>query len=231
MPINSGARPIIDIHSANVFAHVSAGASALAIGVFALLSRKGGWLHRRSGKLTAGLGGVALATAVLAVLLFDPPAPLVAATLSASYQYMSGLRTLALGKKGPGWPDAALACVGLLLIALLVGIMGQGTRSWTPAIGYSTMGFIGMVAVYDLSRHFWIETWRTYFRPLDHGVKMIGFYFAMMSAGFGNLLEQWQPLSQVLPSTIGLVAMLGCILYYSTGGRQLHAGSHQGLRR
>ncbi len=37
---------------------------------------------------------------------------------------------------------------------------------------------------------------------------MTGFYFAMASAGAGNLLRQYQPMSQVLPSLIGMVVML-----------------------
>lgn len=72
----------MDLHYANIATHGGAGGSALAIGVFPLWSRKGGWLHRQSGRVTAGSGGIALSTAVLAALLFDPPAPLVAATLS-----------------------------------------------------------------------------------------------------------------------------------------------------
>jgi len=204
----------LDLHSVNIVTHVGAGASALGIGLFALFSRKGGWLHRRAGWVTASLGGVALATAVLAALLFHPPAPLVAATLSASYQYLSGLRSARLRGGGLGWPDVALAMIGLALVALLIHFMSTGTRSWSPAIGYSTMGFITLVALYDLSRPAWLHTWRTHVRPLDHGVKMIGFYFAMMSAGAGNLLAQWQPVSQVLPSMLGLVTMVGFIIYY-----------------
>jgi len=205
----------LDLHTANIATHVGAGAAALCIGLFALFSRKGGWLHRRAGWVTAGLGGVALFTASLAIIFFHPPAPLVAATLSAGYQYLSGLRSARLRRGGLGWPDVGLALVGLALVALLVHLMGSGTRSWSPAIGYSTMGFVTMMAIYDLSRPAWFRTWQAYVRPLDHGVKMIGFYFAMMSAGAGNLLAQWQPLSQVLPSMLGLLAMVGFIIYYS----------------
>ena len=205
----------MDAHQLNVASHVGTGALALLIGLVPLFSRKGGPLHRWSGRATIGLGAVVLASAVIADVLFDPPAPLVAATLSAGYQYLSGLRTLALKRAGPGWPDVALALTGLGLVALLGLHMGSGTASWPPAIGYATIGFIATVIAYDLSRHLWIGVWRRSVRPLDHGVKMIGFYFAMLSAGAGNLLEQWQPLSQVLPSAIGMVAMVGFVVWYS----------------
>jgi len=205
----------MDLHSANIATHVGAGAAALGIGLFALFSRKGGLLHRRAGWVTASLGGVALVTAIMAVLLVHPPAPLVAATLSASYQYLSGLRSARLRWGRLGWPDIGLALAGLALVALLLHLMSSGTRSWSPAIGYSTMGFITIMALYDLSRPAWFRVWQAHVRPLDHGVKMIGFYFAMMSAGAGNLLAQWQPLSQVLPSMLGMITMIAFVVYYS----------------
>ncbi len=214
----------LDLHSVNIGAHVTAGGAALAIGLFALFSRKGGWLHRRAGWAAAGLGGLALLTAVAAVLLFHPPAPLVAATLSAGYQYLSGLRSARLRQGGPGWPDVALALTGLGLVGLLLHLMTAGTRSWNPAIGYSTMGFLTLVALYDLSRPAWFRTWRAHVRALDHGVKMIGFYFAMMSAGAGNLLAQWQPLSQVLPSMLGLMTMIAFVIFYNLKPIRVPAG-------
>lgn len=204
-----------DPHQINIVTHVAAGALALGVGLVPMFSRKGGPLHRWSGWATAGLGVLVLGSATLAVLLFNPPAPLAAATLSAGYQYLSGLRTLALTRRGPGLSDALLAIVGLELAGLIVFQMGQGSASWPPAIGYATVGFLSTIAIYDLSRFFWISTWYRHVRPMDHGVKMIGFYFAMMSAGAGNLLAEFQPLSQILPSAIGMVAMIGFVIWYS----------------
>jgi hypothetical protein len=37
----------------------------------------------------------------------------------------------------------------------------------------------------------------------------------MLSAASGNLLEAWQPLSQVLPSAIGVAMMVGFVIWYS----------------
>jgi len=204
-----------DPHSINILAHVATGGLALLIGLVPLFSRKGGPLHRWSGRATAGLGLVVLSSAVLAVILFKPPAPLVAATLTAGYQYLSGLRSLSLTRSGPRLPDAMLSILGLGLASLVAIQMGQGTASWTPAIGYTTIGYLIGMSVYDLSRPLWVGVWYRRVRPLDHGVKMIGFYFAMLSAGAGNLLAEWQPLSQVLPSALGMVAMIGFVIWYS----------------
>lgn len=206
---------MIDAHMLNILTHVATGALALLIGLIPLFSRKGGPMHRWTGRATAAFGAAALSTAVLAVILFQPPAPLVAATLTAGYQYLSGLRTLSLKRRGPHLPDTLLALLGVGLALLVAVQMGQGTASWTPAIGYTTIGYLLTMTAYDLSRPFWVAVWYRRVRPLDHGVKMIGFYFAMLSAGTGNLLEQWQPLSQVLPSVLGMGAMVGFVIWYS----------------
>lgn len=92
--------------------------------------------------------------------------------------------------------------------------MGSGTKSWTPAIGYSTLGFVCAVALYDLSRHFWRNAWLKHARSLDHGLKMTGAYFAMMSAGVGNVLRDLQPWSQVGPSMLGIFVMIGFTIAY-----------------
>jgi len=33
-------------------------------------------------------------------------------------------------------------------------------------------------------------------------------------AGVGNLLAEWQPLSQVLPSAVGMAMMIGFVIWY-----------------
>lgn len=195
-------------HEINVIAHVSAGAIALLIGLAPLLSAKGGARHRRFGRMFVILGAIVLATALVGVVFFDPLPPLIAASLAAGYQYLSSLRALSLKDRGPGVLDAMLALAALGGCAALYVFMGPGTPSWTPAIGYSTIGYIGAVAAYDLSRHVWSGAWRRHARPLDHGVKMTGAYFAMMSAGVGNIFRDAQPWSQVGPSAIGLLAII-----------------------
>ena len=43
---------------------------------------------------------------------------------------------------------------------------------------------------------------------------MTGVYFAMMSAGAGNLLRGFQPWSQIVPSTLGMAVMLTLGIVY-----------------
>jgi len=200
----------------NIAVHVGTGVLGLAIGLVPILSVKGSRIHRRAGKLFVALAGVAIGTAVLADLLLPQPLALIAATLSASYQFLAGLRALHLRHRGPGILDAALACAALIgsVWLLLALSSGRASASWSPAIGYAIAGYLGAVALYDLSRPLWANYWLARIRPLDHGLKMTGCYFAMFSAGAGNSLRAWQPWSQIVPSSLGGLVLIVLVIVY-----------------
>lgn len=198
----------MDPHVVNVWTHVGSGAVALAVGAVPLLTPKGGPLHRRVGRAFVAAGGVVFASALVAIVFFDPPAALVAAALAAGYQFLSSLRALHLKTRGPQALDAVLALTGLGSAGALYVFMGPGTASWSPAIGYSAIAYVVVIALYDLSRHFWSRAWLAHGRPLDHGLKMTGAYFGMMSAGVGNVFRDFQPWSQVGPSAAGMIVIL-----------------------
>ncbi|BDU20933.1 hypothetical protein [Dyella sp. GSA-30] len=201
-------------HQLNVGAHIAMGVLGLLAGLIPLCSSKGSTIHRRAGRVFVYLAGVVLATAVIADVFFPVPMTLVAVTLSASYQYVSSLRALHLRTSPPGLLDAALAGATLLACGFFIMSMGKGNASFTPAIGYSTIGYVAIVAIYDLSRGFWGELWLRRVRPLDHGLKMTGVYFAMLSAGAGNLLRGLQPWSQILPSVVGTLVLIALAVRY-----------------
>lgn len=191
----------------NLAVHICMGAVGLICGLVPLLSTKGGSIHRKSGRVFVILAGVVLGTALLADAFLPEPIALLAASLSASYQYISSLRALVLRTRGPSTIDTLLACAALVSCAWLVRSMGAGTASWNPMIGYSTAAYVACIALYDISRLFWAAYWLRYVRPLDHGLKMAGCYFAMLSSGAGNLLKHLQPWSQVVPSSLGIFVM------------------------
>lgn len=196
------------LHLANLASHVGAGMTGLAIGLVPMLTAQGGVRHRRWGRRFAIFAAVVVATAILADLFGSPPAALAAVTLSAAYQLIGSERALALRGRVPTAWDALLALAAIGIATTLLITMGPGTPSFSPAIGYPTLGYVIAIAVYDLSRHFWASAWMRTVRPLDHGLKMIGVYFAMASAGAGNLLASLQPWSQVVPSMLGMIVML-----------------------
>ena len=202
----------------NIVVHIAVGAGGLVCGLWPLLSKKGGSIHRRSGSIFVVMAGIVLATAITADIFLDVPMALIAVTLSASYQYVSSLRSLALRNSCPSTADTMLALVALLGCAWIVLSKGAGTASWTPAIAYSTAAYVACIALYDLSRPLWAAYWMRRVRPLDHGLKMTGCYFAMLSSGAGNLLKHAQPWSQIIPSSLGIIVMVIFLARY-TGNR------------
>lgn len=204
----------VDAHALNVWVHIFAGVVALTAGIVPLATKKGGWLHRLGGQAFLGAGALVIVTAVIGNVFFYAPVPLVAASLSAGYLYLSSLRALHLRDRGPGGLDAALALAGLTASLLLALWIGQGTASWTPVLGYSIIGSVVVVSLYDLSRHAWPKVWLSHVRVPDHGYKMSGAYFAMMSAGFGNVFRDWQPWSQVGPIMVGAALQIVLIGLY-----------------
>ena len=210
-----------NLHHLNTLVHIGAGIAALVLGLFPLLSRKGGRLHRVTGLLFAICGFAVIACAVIGVVFYPQPGPLVMVTLSAGYQYVSGLRALPrFGGAAPSAFDAALAVAALGGSALLLTRLHDGNAAWPPAIGYSTLGFVATVALYDLSRHLWVQTWRAHIRFIDHGLKMTGTLFAFASAGLGNSAPSWQPWSQLAPSMIGLAVMGLLLVLYIRDNRR-----------
>ena len=202
----------MELHFLNIALHVVAGASALGCGLAAMAVVKGGRLHRSAGRAFAGFGAFVLITALIGVTVFDGPAPLAAALLAVAYQYLSSLRALAMKAKGPGWIDVGLAVAGFVACVYYWRTMGEGTPSWSPAIGYSTLGPVVVLIVYDLSRHAWRDAWLRHVRPFDHGVKMTNVYFGMLSAGVGNTFRDFHPWSQLLPTALGLIVVVALVL-------------------
>ena len=197
--------------TANITIHVIAASFALLAGLASLFSVKGGATHRRAGTYVLPAAVIAVATAVIGILL-DPSRPaLIAITLSATYQLVSGMRALwlrGMPDRSLGLFDAMIATGGLSAALWLLLSMGPSTPSLKPAIGYSAVGYVTFLSCYDLSRFLWQKLWKRKVWPIDHGLKMIGFYFALVSAAAGNLLRDFQPWSQVIPSVIGVIVLI-----------------------
>jgi len=198
----------------NIAIHIGMGAAGLFWGLVPLLSSKGGRIHRRGGRVFVIMAGIVLSTAILADIFLDVPMALIAATLAASYQYVSSLRSLAMRRHPPSAVDAMLALAALTGCAWIVLSKSSGTASWPPMIAYSTAAYVACIALYDLSRPFWAAYWLRRIRPLDHGLKMTGCYFAMLSSGAGNLFKHAQPWSQVIPSSLGIIVMAAMLVGY-----------------
>jgi hypothetical protein len=202
---------MMSLHAANITIHVTAASFALLVGLASLFSVKGGATHRRAGKYLLPAAVIAATTAIIGIIV-DPSRPaLTAITISATYQLVSGMRALWLrgARDRPlGLLDAMITIFGLSAALWLLLTMGPGTPSFTPAIGYSAVGYVTLLSCYDLSRFAWQALWKRKVWPIDHGLKMVGFYFALVSAAAGNLLRDFQPWSQVIPSAVGVIALI-----------------------
>ena len=205
------------LHAANITIHVIAASFALLVGLASLFSAKGGATHRRAGKYVLPAAVIAATTAVIGVMV-DPSRPaLTAITLSATYQLVSGMRALWLrGLRDHSFDgfDIIIALSGSGAALWLLLTMGPSSPSFTPAIGYSAVGYVTLLSGYDLSRFAWQKLWKRKVWPIDHGLKMVGFYFALVSAAAGNLLRDFQPWSQVIPSVLGVIALIVFTTFY-----------------
>lgn len=197
----------------NIYTHVIVGGLLLVVGLIPLISQKGGTWHKRAGRIYAKLYLVVLISALIGIIFFRSPPALIAITLSAWYGFFSSVRALKIKTTGPRLIDNAMSVCAIGAGALLLTIMSKNSSaSWSPVMGYSLVGITTTIALYDLSRNFWVRTWTRKIWPVDHGFKIVGNYFAAASAASGNLIRDFQPWSQILPSIIGTV--LSVVLVY-----------------
>jgi hypothetical protein len=190
--------------------HITAGLLAIAIGVFPILTRKGGRWHRLSGRLFAGVMALGLACAwVMTTLHFN--AYFAALSATATITVFSGVRVL--GRKRPDLDPAqrarpldwavTLAVVGVGLWVLVLILTGRtaGKTAVSAALVYGALTYGG----WDLWRFVRPTAWP--FSPrlwtYEHLVKMLSAYGAMMSAFSGNFLTFLPtPWSQLWPTLL-----------------------------
>ncbi len=208
-------------HTVNVAVHVAFGTICLLLGLISLFTTKGGRRHIRVGRYFLACLAVVIATAVLGILAFGFRAFLSVITMLAAYEGYSGYRALKIRTTGPRLQDAVVSVAGMGIAVLFVTYLRSVHIPWAPAVIYSTLGTLVFIAGYDLVRFAFPRHWfqRTWF--YEHLVKMLGAYTAVVSAFAGTVLEKWQPYSQVIPSILGVVAMLGFIVYFRRNRRAL----------
>ena len=73
------------LHKSNIILHVITGAIALILGVFALLTVKGGTIHNTSGRLFLGFVSVVILTGLIGVFEFGRNVFLLVITVLSGY--------------------------------------------------------------------------------------------------------------------------------------------------
>jgi len=202
------------LHSTNIAVHVAAGTLALLLGVVALISKKGGRNHVKSGKWFLGLLVVVVGTGLLGVFVFGRNTFLLVITLLSAYQGFSGYRVLQFKNNKPRPADIFMALVTLLSALYFMYYIKRIGLFWAPVIIYSTIGALFTIIFYDFIRY--VIQGATYGKLwfYEHIYKMIGAFTALLAAFIGTVFPSYQPYSQVLPSAFGIVLQIGFLTYY-----------------
>ena len=174
-------------HHPATMLHVGFGVVALLAGLGAMITPKGGRIHRRCGKVffwsMVVVAGSAIELAYLSSSLF-----LFLDTLFTFYLALSGYRALARKRPERGeranWLDWLAASVllasGLGLIAVGVDLQKSGTTG-LPAVCFGYGVCAVLFAGHDL-HEFWRPPVTKYHWWLSHMARMLGAYLASVTA-------------------------------------------------
>lgn len=199
------------MHFTNIIIHVICGSLALLAGLAALLVYKGGNIHRRFGILFLGCLAVVILTGFVGVFVFRRNTFLLVITVLSGYLGFSGYRALILRSGPPAWFDNITALFAFLAVAYFLWYFRSIGMIWSPVIIYSTVGYLLLMVLYDLSRNFFkTDTWL-----YEHILKMVSAWSGLLSAFCGTVFPGYQPYSQFLPSVFGSLLAIGFILRHA----------------
>jgi hypothetical protein len=203
------------LHHTNILLHIIAGSAALLLGLAALLTSKGGRIHRKSGRLFLRLMIVVIITGLAGVFVFHRNSFLLVITALSGYFGFSGYRVLCNRDNRPRTLDISIAILALASTGYFLYYFRQIGMIWSPVIIFSTISTLIALVVFDLVRY--LIPSQTYGRLwfYEHIVKMIGAFTALLSAFTGTVFPKYQPYSQFLPSVFGTLLQIGFVLYYS----------------
>lgn len=204
------------IHQSNITIHVISGTIAILLGLLALLSLKGGVIHNRSGRIFLIFLFIVITTGLIGVFVFKVNAFLLVITTLSGYVGFSGFRVLQTKSNEP----KALEILVSFLTLLALGYFKSIGMIWSPIIIYSTVGAVLFVIIYDFIRY--LIPKQTYKSKriwlFEHIYKMTSAFSALLSAFAGTVLVEYQPESQYLPSALGMVIIIGFMIYVGIYG-------------
>jgi uncharacterized membrane protein len=194
-------------HLLNLATHVGTGGIAIALG-FAVLARpKGDARHKRWGRRFVVLTTIVVATAATGLAVFRWMPLFAVLTLLVGYQLLSGWRAARTRDAGPNRLDLALSLLAAALAAVLIPVALRDPDV-PRAVLLGSCGALAAVLSYDLLRWLAPARWHIAAWRYEHLYKMNAALFGMISAFIGNTVRAWQPWSQLLPSIIGVIAVL-----------------------
>ncbi len=198
-------------HTSNLAVHISAGSAGILIGLAILVLRKGTRTHRRLGLAFAVAALIVSLSATLGLAVFRFMPLFAVLTVLTTYQLISGWRAARLKERGPQAVDAALTAVAiavtLLLLSALSSASAQGNAR--PIVVLSSLAALALILLYDGLRWLFPRRWFARLWRYEHIYKLISSFAALTSAFAGNVLVAGQPWSQIAPSVIGTLLIIG----------------------
>ena len=200
-------------HQINIVIHIIAGSAALLLGLAAILTKKGGRWHKKSGRLFLVFLSVIIATGLAGVFVFGRNTFLLVITMLSAYLGVSGYRILKAKSNKPKALDIAIGVISLLIVFYFLHYIKSIGLIWSPVIIYSTVGYLLLMITYDFARYFIPRDKYGNMWLYEHIIKMVGAFSGILSAFTGTVFPQYQPYSQFLPSTFGTLLGIGFVIY------------------
>lgn len=203
------------LHQANILIHVVSGCVALLLGLFILVTAKGTNRHCKAGRFFLITLSVVIFTSLAGVFLFKLSQFLFIITLISGYEAWSGYRVIKNKQTGPRGFDYLVSFLVLLSGIVFHLYFWASKPNWSPVIIYSTLMWLYILCSYDLLRYFLKKSFQIKAYVYEHIVKVVGALAAICSAFLGTILPEYQPFSQIGPSTIGFILILFLSFQYS----------------
>jgi hypothetical protein len=200
------------LHWINLGIHIAFGIAALALGLVAIFSPKGGRLHIRAGRFFVYAYLVVIATAAIGLLIFDFRSFLALVTLLSLYDVFAGYRALQLRGKRPETLDRIASVVGLTTPFVFIAVMRYLHQPWSPVLTWSILGGLLAISGYDLLRNVLPVAWLKRVWVQEHLVKMMSAYIAITSAFAGTVFARYMPWAAIVPSVLGTAVSCGFLL-------------------
>jgi hypothetical protein len=199
-------------HAVNIAIHVVGGTAALCLGLIAILSRKGGPIHIRSGLWFIRAYGIVVVTAALGLAIFAFRSLLAVVTLLSLYDVFAGYRALQLRGRRPQLVDRAASAIGALTPWIFIALMHYLRQPWSPILTWSILGGLVLISGYDLLRNVLPLAWLRKVWVQEHLVKMMSAYIAITSAFAGTVFASFMPWAAIIPSLLGMAVICGFLL-------------------
>lgn len=208
------------LHQINIFIHVLSGSLALITAIIAMVTKKGGRLHRKSGKAFLFLITIVIVTGLIGVFVFQVNTFLLVITLLSGYQAFSGYRIIINKSNTVKILDVFVALITLSSGIYFLYYFKSIGMIWAPIIIYSTVGTLFAIVAYDFLRYLIPKNRYKKLWLYEHIYKMVAAFTALLSAFVGTVFPQYHPYSQFLPSIFGTLLAISFIVYFYRKNRR-----------